>query len=66
MMKKMNIGQIVNYNGHYVPLLRGSNYTLSRTLINKINRIWNYDNLDLLGKTEVFEDLTIGKVCVFF
>ena len=53
------------YNGHYVPWLRGSNYTLSRTLINKINRIWHYDNLDLLGKTEVFEDLTIGKVCFF-
>lgn len=53
------------YNGHYVPWLRGSNYTLSRSLINKINRIWHYDNLDLLGETEVFEDLSIGKVCFF-
>lgn len=53
------------YDGHYVPWLRGSNYTLSKPLINKINKIWHYDNLDLLGNTEVFEDLAIGKVCFF-
>ncbi len=53
------------YDGHYVPWLRGSNYTLSRPLIKKINKIWHYDNLDLLGITEVFEDLAIGKVCFF-
>jgi hypothetical protein len=51
------------YDGIYVPWLRGSNYVLARGLVTKINQIWHSGNLDLLGKTEVFEDLAVGKVC---
>jgi hypothetical protein len=31
--------------------------------VTKINQIWHSGNLDLLGKTEVFEDLAVAKVC---
>jgi hypothetical protein len=53
------------YDGFYVPWLRGSNYVLAKTLVKKINQIWNYNNLTLLRKTEPYEDLMIGKVCFF-
>ena len=51
------------YIGNYVNYLRGSNYILSRNLTRNINKIWGSHNLELLRKTEVFEDLMIGKVC---
>ena len=51
------------YLGNYVNYVNGPNYILSRPLINKINKIWNHTNIDLLRTTEIFEDLMIGKVC---
>ena len=51
------------YIGNYVNYLRGSNYILSRNLTCKINKIWGSHNIELLQKTEVFEDLMIGKIC---
>lgn len=52
------------YDGFYVPWHNGDHgYALSKTLINKINKIWHSSNLELLRITEIFEDLMIAKVC---
>jgi len=54
-----------NYTGDGINYLRGSNYVLRRDLIKKINKIWNSSSLDVLLRTEVAEDVTIGKACLF-
>ena len=52
-----------SYKGNGVKFLRGSNYCIARSLTNLINQIWHSNNLSLLLKTEVGEDVAIGKVC---
>jgi hypothetical protein len=52
-----------SYKGNGVKFLRGSNYCIARSLTNLINKIWHSNNLYLLLKTEVGEDVAIGKVC---
>jgi hypothetical protein len=51
------------YKGNGVKFLRGSHYCLARHLIKDINKIWNSQNIELLGRTEVGEDVMMGKIC---
>jgi len=51
------------YQGNGVNYIGGSNYIIQRSLANKINSIWNSDNVKQLLTIEVAEDIAMGQVC---
>lgn len=53
------------YKGSYVPWLNGGkSYILSRLAMTIINEEYNFSNLNILYKKEIYEDLMIAK-CLF-
>ena len=51
------------YEGNYVPWLDGGMiYILSRKAMININNVYNSSNIELLRKTEIYEDVMIAKV----
>lgn len=53
----------LEYKGTYSPWLNGGKtYILSRNAMKCINKEYNFTNLDILYKNEIYEDLMIGKI----
>lgn len=57
----------LEYKGSYSPWLNGGKtYILSRTAMMCINSVYNFTNLDILYKNEIYEDLMVGKILYRF